>query len=234
MSRVARSPRGSYSSMKRSLRAVEQIAARAAQSFLEHGARHARARAGEQARGMELHHLHVAQREPGAQRHREAVAALVARGRVEAVHRRTAAGGEQHRSSPARRRIRPRACRSSARRRCAPSRVLHELDRAMLLEALDARDPHLLGEAVDDLDAGEVALVHGAVEGLARRRPSGARVPSGLRSKKQPSSFSSSWMRSIALVTSVQARSWSGSHLPPSIVSMKWRSTESPGASATL
>ena len=59
-------------------------------------------------------------------------------------------------------------------------------------------------------------------------------VPSGLRSKKQPSSFSSSWMRSIAPVTSVHARSWSGSHLPPSIVSMKWRSTESPGASATL
>ncbi len=59
-------------------------------------------------------------------------------------------------------------------------------------------------------------------------------VPSGLRSKKQPSSFSSSWMRSMAPVTSVQARSWSGSHLPPSIVSMKWRSTESPSASATL
>jgi hypothetical protein len=32
---------------------------------------------------MELHHLHVAQRQARAQRHREAVAALVARGRVE-------------------------------------------------------------------------------------------------------------------------------------------------------
>ena len=59
-------------------------------------------------------------------------------------------------------------------------------------------------------------------------------VPSGLRSKKQPSSFSSSWMRSTAPLTSVHARSWLGSHLPPSIVSMKWRSTESPAASATL
>src|SRR6185436_7895679 len=29
-------------------------------------------------------------------------------------------------------------------------------------------------------------------------------------------------------------RSWSGSHLPPSIVSMKWRSTESSFARATL
>ncbi len=46
-------------------------------------------------------------------------------------------------------------------------------------------------------------------------------LPSGLRSKKQPSSFSSSWIRSTASVTSCQARSWFGSHLPPSIVSMK-------------
>ena len=41
-------------------------------------------------------------------------------------------------------------------------------------------------------------------------------------------------MRSIAPLTSVHARSCRGSHLPPSIVSMKWRSTESPSASATL
>ena len=58
--------------------------------------------------------------------------------------------------------------------------------------------------------------------------------PSGLRSKKQPISFSSSVTRSIALVTSVQAKSWSGSHLPPSIVSMKCRSTELPRWIATL
>ena len=30
------------------------------------------------------------------------------------------------------------------------------------------------------------------------------------------------------------AISWLGSHLPPSMVSMKWRSMESPGLSATL
>jgi len=73
------------------------MAAGAAQPFLEHGARHARVRAGEQARRMELHHLHVAQRQPGAQRHGEAVAGLVARGRVVLVHRRPAARGEKHR-----------------------------------------------------------------------------------------------------------------------------------------
>ncbi len=59
-------------------------------------------------------------------------------------------------------------------------------------------------------------------------------LPSGLRSKKHPSSFSSSRIRSTAVLTSVQARSWSGSHWPPSMVSMKWRSMESPGARATL
>ena len=59
-------------------------------------------------------------------------------------------------------------------------------------------------------------------------------VPSALRSKKQPISFSSSCTRSMALVTSVHAISWLGSHLPPSMVSMKWRSMESPGLSATL
>ena len=59
-------------------------------------------------------------------------------------------------------------------------------------------------------------------------------VPSGLRSKKQPSSFSSSRIRSTASVTSFQASSWSESHAPPTIVSMKWRSTESSRASATL
>src|SRR5712691_2687575 len=59
-------------------------------------------------------------------------------------------------------------------------------------------------------------------------------VPSGLRSKKQPTSFSSSRTRSTALITRVQASSWCASHLPPSMVSMKCRSTESPGWSATL
>ena len=40
----------------------------------------------------------------------------------------------------------------------------------MLLEPIDAARPHLLGQPVDDLDAGQVALVHGAVEGLAGER----------------------------------------------------------------
>ena len=59
-------------------------------------------------------------------------------------------------------------------------------------------------------------------------------VPSGLRSKKQPISFSSSRMRTGAVSHSRQAIAWCGSHLPPAMVSMKCRSTESPGLSATL
>ena len=37
----------------------------------------------------------------------------------------------------------------------------------MLFEAADRTRPYLLHQPVDDLDAGEIALVHGAVEGLA-------------------------------------------------------------------
>src|SRR6266850_317792 len=38
------------------------------------------------------------------------------------------------------------------------------------LEPPHVAPPHLLGQAVDDLDAGEIALVDGAVEGLSRER----------------------------------------------------------------
>jgi hypothetical protein len=40
----------------------------------------------------------------------------------------------------------------------------------MVLQAAHVAPPHLFGEAIDDLDAGEVALVHGAVEGLSGER----------------------------------------------------------------
>ena len=40
----------------------------------------------------------------------------------------------------------------------------------MLLKAIDAARPHLFGQPIDDLDAGQVALVHRAVEGLPGKR----------------------------------------------------------------
>ena len=41
-----------------------------------------------------------------------------------------------------------------------------QIERAVILDAAHVAPPHLFGQAVDDLDAGEVAFVHGAVEGL--------------------------------------------------------------------
>ncbi len=41
-----------------------------------------------------------------------------------------------------------------------------EIERAVILQAVHVMAPDLLGQAVDDLDAGEIAFVHGAVEGL--------------------------------------------------------------------
>ena len=47
----------------------------------------------------------------------------------------------------------------------------NERDGAVLFQPADRRPrPHLLHQPVDDLDAGEVALVHGAIEGLAGER----------------------------------------------------------------
>ena len=59
----------------------------------------------------------------------------------------------------------------AARRRAPePSAAGISSTRAVLLEPPHVAPPDLLGEPVDDLDAGEVALVHGAVEGLPGER----------------------------------------------------------------
>ena len=165
-SRVARSARGSRLVHEALALAVEQVPARAAQALLQDRAGHARVGAGQQAGGVELHHLHVAQWQPQPQRHGEAVHALVAGGRVVAVHGRPAAGGQQH-------------CARRDEAEEAGAHVDHQRARqrlpiargdqrhgAVLLQATDRPSPHLLHQAVDDLDAGEVALVHSAVEGL--------------------------------------------------------------------
>ena len=41
-----------------------------------------------------------------------------------------------------------------------------EVERAVVFQTMDVAAPDLFGEAVDDLDAGQIAFVHGAVEGL--------------------------------------------------------------------
>ncbi len=101
-----------------------------------------------------------------AQRHGEAVHALVAGRRVIAIHGRAAAGGEQHRL----RTDEAKFARAHVDHQHAGERAVWRRDQrdgAMLLKAADRPRPDLLHQPVDDLDAGEVALVHGAIEGLA-------------------------------------------------------------------
>ena len=119
---------------------------------------------------MELYHLHVAQRQTRAQRHGKAVHTLVAGRRVVAIHGRAAAGRQQH--GPAR----PHSASPRThidQQHAGEGRRLRRNERhcAMLFEPADRPRPHLLHQPVDDLDAGEIALVHGAIEGLARQRP---------------------------------------------------------------
>ena len=180
--------------------AVEQIAAGAAQAFLQHGAGHAGVGPGEQAGRMELHHLHVAQRQAGAQ--------APSRGRPCSCRRRACGSGtwSGRRRSPAARPAPRRSaarrcgCRPSARRRssapscagisasarCSSSRRMpgraHTCSISRLMISMPVRSP--------------LCTVRSKVW-PANALP--CSVPSGLRSKKQPISFSSSRTRSIAL-----------------------------------
>src|SRR5262245_40924072 len=150
-------------------RAVEEMAARAAQPLLQHGAGHASVRSCKQSRRMELAHLHVAQGQARAHCHRHAVHALFAGGGVVAIHRRAPAGREQH----CLRRDEAERAGANVDHQHAGKRSIargNERHRAVLLEPADRPRPYLLPQPIDDLDAGEIALVHGAVEALAGKR----------------------------------------------------------------
>lgn len=146
---------------------IQQVAAGAAQAFLQHRSGHARIRPRQQAGRVELHHLHVAEREAGPQRHGHAVARLVARRRVIPVHGRPAAGREKHGACLNEHEIaRPHVDEQHAGNGVAMRRP-DQFDRPMLFQPVDAAGPYLFSEPVDDLDPGQVALVDGPVEGLA-------------------------------------------------------------------
>ena len=150
--------------------AVKQIAADPAQTLLDDSAGDARMRSCHQPGRMKLHHFHVTQRKPGSERHRHAVARLVARRRVKLVHGRPAAGGEQHGLRLHEHEFAAAHVYHQHAGKRITCLVLHELDRAVLLEPVDAARPHLFGKPVDDFDAGQIAFVHGAVERLPRER----------------------------------------------------------------
>src|ERR1700730_13695322 len=85
-----------------------------------------------------------------------------------AIHGWAAAGREQHRA----RRDETQRAGSEVRERHPGGRSAvagwDEGERPMLLQPADARTcPYLLHQPIDDLDAGEITLVDGAVEALA-------------------------------------------------------------------
>ena len=116
---------------------------------------------------MELDHLHVAQRQAKAQRHGEAIHALVTGRGVVAIHGWSATGCQQHRLCGDKAEgSRANVDEQNSGQGLAVERW-NECDGAMFFKALDRQCPYLLHQPVDDLDASEVALVHGAIEGLA-------------------------------------------------------------------
>src|SRR3974377_1902777 len=136
------------------------------QTLLDDGAGRARVAAGQYAGRMKLYHFHVAQWQSEAQRHRQAVDAFVARRSMKAVHGWSAAGGEQH---SFRRDLEEFAGTDVEEQDAGHGFAIdarNEGEGAKLLKALDWPCPHLFHQTVNDFDAGEIALVHRAIERL--------------------------------------------------------------------
>ena len=147
---------------------IDELPTCTAQTFFEHSARHTRVFARQEPGGMELHHLHIAQRKTCAQRHGEAVHRLVARGRVVLVHGRAAARRHQHRLRANKAEL--AGAHIDHKNACERSPVFgrDQADCTMFLKLFDIAGQHLLHQAIDDLDPGQIALVHGAVGRLTR------------------------------------------------------------------
>jgi len=146
--------------------AVEQPAPGPPEPLFQQRAGHERV-GHDQARGMELHHLHVLDGGAGAQRQRDAVGGLVRRAGDDAVHRRPAAHREEG-GAAAHRGEAPPPDVEQERPADAAGAVAEQLDGTVLLEGADRpANPHLLGEPVHDLDAGQISLVNGPVVRLA-------------------------------------------------------------------
>ena len=146
---------------------------------------------------MELHHLHVAQRQARAQRHGQAVHALVAGRRVIAVHGRPAAGRQQHGLAPRRSGIRRCGCRSAARRRDSPSFAgMSATARCSSRRRIGRAQTCSISRLMISMPVRSPLCTVRSKVWPAKALP--CSVPSGLRSKKQPISFSSSRTRSTA------------------------------------
>ena len=151
--------------------AVEQVAAGAAQALLEHRAGHARVagrRAGPSDGTAPSPCRAAAARRAAPWRGRRRSCRPTACGTCTSSARRRWRAARPSPARAANAPVRMSIISTPATRRAVGGR--DQLDGAMLLEPPDVARPDLLGEPVDDLDAGEVALVHRAVEGLAGER----------------------------------------------------------------
>ena len=147
--------------------AVQQDAAGAAKPFFQHRTGHPRVVACQQTGRMELHHFHVAERQPGTKRHGKAIHRLVAGRGVVAVHGWPAAGRHEH-------------CFRPDQPEDAAAHVDHQHtgkpvalpagdqgDGAVFLQPFDRAAQYLFHQPVDDLDPGQIALVDCPVCGLS-------------------------------------------------------------------
>ena len=146
--------------------AVEQPPPRPAEPLFEQRAGHERV-GHDQTRGVELDHLHVLDGGAGAQRQRDAVGGLVRRTGDDTVHRRPAAHREEG-SAASHRGEAPPSDVEQERAADAAGAVAQQLHRPVLFQSANGpARPHLLGEPVHDLDAGQVSLVDGPIVRLA-------------------------------------------------------------------
>ena len=139
--------------------------------------------AGQEPGGVELHHLHVHQAGPRPPGHSHPVPRLLQRRRGDPVHGGPAPGGEQHRPGPHQHQLPPAHVQQegpgdgappgqppAASRPPPPARRGQQIQGAVLLQAPHAAGEELVLQAPHDLDSGQVAPVHGAVEGLPGER----------------------------------------------------------------
>ena len=110
---------------------------------------------------------------------------------------------------------------SSTPASASPDALRDQRHRAVFFEAFDRQRQHLLHQAIDDLDPGQVALVHGAVERLPGEGLVMQRTVRFTIEKAAELVLEFLHPGDRGLSTAARPCSWSGSHLPPSIVSMK-------------
>src|SRR6185312_4297057 len=145
---------------------VREVAAGSTQAFLQNRTGHARTFPGKQPGWMELYHLDVSQMHACAQCHCQTVTGLVAGGRVIPVHGRSAAGRQEHGARANQKWFAGTHIKHQRAGNLGTIGTPNEVECPVVLEATYVPAPDLLGQPIDDFDAGEVAFVDRAIECL--------------------------------------------------------------------